>query len=671
MRFRMVCISSAILAAALASAGEMPNLAANPGFEAAAAESTLPAQWSGDTNVYSRDATVARSGEASLKFQNADAGRYVLCGQPIELEAGARYEISAWVKTENIEGNESGATLCIEYRNQEGQYLGGAYPAGITGTRDWTLVQGVTQRIPEEKTGPCSLACYVRQGMTGTAWWDDVSVCRFREDPLSTVLKSPNYRNEITRDGPRDVVVFVELNLRDYGLELDDVALRYAAYPEGADQPVLSEQMDAIRTPSFDISLRGRKFDEGANRIEVALVEKSTGETLAAETLRVTRLAERATRTVDIDEHNRLVVDGRPFFPLGMYWSGISQEQLDLYADSAFNCLMPYGMPTQEQMDMAQARGLKVIYSVKDIYHDTTYCPDFITSRDDETPFIRGKVEAFREHPALLAWYLNDELPLSMLDRLAARRELLEELDPGHPTWVVLYQVDEVRQYLPSFHAIGTDPYPIPARPVALAGQWTRKTVDGVCGARPVWMVPQVFNWANYKKTPEEKAQHRAPTLDEMRSMAWQCIAEGANGLVFYSWFDLHKDAATPFDDQWARVKQVAAGIAALTPVLLSVEEVPAIRTSDEPWLNWTVKKHEGTVYLIAVNNAPEKHVAAFSLPQKARKALDVATGEEWPLPDRRNLELQFDPLEVHVVALHGMERAWGVGFILNLDLDF
>ena len=62
--------------------------------------------------------------------------------------------------------------------------------------------------------------------------------------------------------------------------------------------------------------------------------------------------------------------------------------------------------------------------------------------------------------------------------------------------------------------------------------------------------------------------------------------------------------------------------------------------------------------------------MAAFSLPQKARKALDVATGEEWPLPDRRNLELQFDPLEVHVVALHGMERAWGVGFTLNLDVD-
>ncbi len=32
------------------------------------------------------------------------------------------------------------------------------------------------------------------------------------------------------------------------------------------------------------------------------------------------------------------------------------------------NCLMPYGLPTKEQMDLAQKHGLKVIYSVKDWY---------------------------------------------------------------------------------------------------------------------------------------------------------------------------------------------------------------------------------------------------------------------------------------------------------------
>ncbi|HQE83164.1 MAG TPA: hypothetical protein PLM14_09195 [Candidatus Hydrogenedentes bacterium] len=668
MSLRLVCLASIVLSWAFAFAEEPANLAANPGFETAA-DGGFPAQWSGNTDVYSRDTAVTRSGEASLKFQNADPNRYVLCSQALQLEAGLRYEFSAWVKTENIEGNDSGATLCIEYWDKDGKYLGGEYPSGVKGTSDWTLVHGITQRIPEAAAGPCPLACYVRQGMTGTAWWDDLTVSRFIEDPLSAVLKAPNYRNEITRRGPRDVVLFVELNLRDYALKLEDVSLRCAVYPENGAEPAFTEQLDAIDAASFEIALRSRKFEKGNNRLEIALLEKSSGKTFATETINVRRAGERVTRKVDIDNHNRLIVEGKPFFPLGMYWSGIDQEQLDLYADSAFNCLMPYGMPSKEEMDMAEAKGLKVLYSVKDIYHGTGYCPDIIKSRDDEEPFIRERVEAFKEHPALLAWYINDELPLSMLDRLSERRGLMERLDPDHPTWVVLYQVDDVRQYLPTFHAIGTDPYPIPKRPVALAGEFTRKTVDAVCGARPVWMVPQVFNWANYHDTPEEKAEHRAPTREEMRSMAWQCIAEGANGLVFYSWFDLRRDPATPFEEQWAKVKQVAAGIAAMTPALLSTEEPPVIEVDEEDWLNWTVKQYEGSVYLIAVNNEPEKHVATFRLPKKTKKAIELATGEKWPMPDRRQLELQFEPLEVHIVALYGMGRAWSVGVSLNLTV--
>jgi hypothetical protein len=650
-----------------AFAAEPPNLAANPGFEAK--ENGFPAQWSGDRNVYSRDTAVARSGEASLRFENDNPDRYVLCSQPIALEAGLRYELSAWVKTENIEGPDTGTTLCIEYRDKEGQYLGGAYPTGVKGTRDWTLVRGITNRIPEAAAS-MSLSCYVRRGMTGTAWWDDVEVRRYREHPLSVVLKAPNYRNKITRAGPRDVVVHVDLNLADYLQNLADVAIEWTVFAEPAGEMVFVDPQDTIAAPAFDISFRARRLEWGQNRIEIALVDKASGEQLASETLEFERIRGRVRRTVDVDEHNRLIVEGKPFFPLGMYWSRIDEEQLGIYANSAFNCLMPYGMPTQEEMDMAHDHGLKVIYSVKDIYHGTQYCPAYIKSPDDEVPFIREKVESFKDHPALLAWYINDELPLTLLDRLAARHRLMEQLDPGHPTWVVLYQIDDVRKYLPTFHAIGTDPYPIPTRPVAMAGEWTRQTIDAVCGARPVWMVPQVFNWANYKEDPEEKEMHRAPTFDEMRSMAWQCIAEGANGLVFYSWFDLRRDPTAPFDEQWPKVRQIAAEIGRFIPVLLSVEDVPAIETDAGNWLNWTVKKHEDTVYLIAVNNEPQKHVASFQLPKRARKAVDVYTGREWPLPDRRQLELQFEPLEVHIVALHGMGRAWSVGISLDLDVE-
>ena len=60
--------------------------------------------------------------------------------------------------------------------------------------------------------------------------------------------------------------------------------------------------------------------------------------------------------TCRIDENRRLLVEGKPFFPLGMYFSSIDPKDIEEYAKSKFNCLMPYGSPTRQQMDLASAK---------------------------------------------------------------------------------------------------------------------------------------------------------------------------------------------------------------------------------------------------------------------------------------------------------------------------
>ena len=69
--------------------------------------------------------------------------------------------------------------------------------------------------------------------------------------------------------------------------------------------------------------------------------------------------------------------------------------------------------------------GLKVIYSVKDWYAGSRYCPKSIETVDDEEPNVRARVRRYRDHPALLAWYLNDELSQRFMPQLEAhlRRE--------------------------------------------------------------------------------------------------------------------------------------------------------------------------------------------------------------------------------------------------------
>ena len=651
-------VAIAILFAAAASGQEWnpPNLVSNPGFEQAGT-STVPEGWQGETAIYSRDTAIKHSGEASLKFVNADASHYALCSQSLPLQPGMRYVFRVWVKAEGVEGEDVGATICLEYRDTEGKWAGGTYASsGARGTTDWTRVEMVTPRIPEGIAGG-TVTCYLRQGMSGTAWWDDVEVRQFRGDPLSITVLSPNYRNEITDAGPETVRILASTaELGDHGLGANDVELSCLVLPESglsAVMPVVHAVSDTMQTT---VELHGKILAPGPYTVEVRLVEKSGGGVLSTKTCRILRTTQAPDRTAYIDQHNRLINQGQPFFPLGMYWGDVTDKQLDVYADGPFNCLMPYAMIDTAKMDAVHKRGLKVIYSVKDCYVFLPGHPGEITNEETERTFIAEKVEAFREHPALLAWYLNDEAPLTELSRLVAHREWLEELDPNHPTWSVLYQIGEIGGYIDTCHAIGTDPYPIPEHGPVMAGEWTRKTVAAMHGARPVWMVPQVFNWGAYKEANADR--YRQPTIDEVRSMTWQCLAEGAQGLIFYSWFNLYlpdRNAGLDFAAYWPQFKAVVQEVKDVVPALLSVEAPPAVTVPQADWLNWTVKRLGDTVYLFAVNNSYDAHEASFTLPAVPGHVKRVGTEQETPLGAGNVLPLSFGPLEVWRIEMTGL----------------
>jgi len=109
-----------------------PNLVANPGFEQGAAGWSLPSNFSLDT-------TVAHGGVASLKVVNTDPKVYQLATTPLHVKSGHHYRFSAWIKTRGVQGEDSGATVCMEW-SKGGQYLGGEYPTGFKGDHDWEQV---------------------------------------------------------------------------------------------------------------------------------------------------------------------------------------------------------------------------------------------------------------------------------------------------------------------------------------------------------------------------------------------------------------------------------------------------------------------------------------------------------------------------------------------------
>lgn len=592
------------------------NLIVNPSFEEAAANSAVPAGWSGNPQVYSLDSTAAKTGKASLKYVNDDPKRYALCYQAkVPVRPGWKCRFSVWVKTQNIAGNETGATICMEWQGKDGKWLGGAYPDGIRGTHDWTLIEHVT-RLPENAV-TCNLSCYVRKGMTGTAWFDDVQLVRVSDPPMQSVLLSPVYRGQITSSGPYAAQVRVRWNLIDH--DLKPRQLRVCAALIGPDKKCVGEASgQAVQDQQRYLDLRIPFAGLAPGTYDLAVrMDGPDGKELQTDHHRLVRLPDGPQPKCFIDQRRRLIVDGKPMFPLGLYWGSINAPDLEIYSQSKFNCLMPYGSPTPQQMDLAHRHGLKVIYSIKDWYAGTTYCPKSIRSEADEEPQVRQRVRQFRDHPALLAWYLNDELSQRYMPRLEAHQRWVAEEDPNHPTWAVLYQYREVGAYLKTFDVIGTDPYPIGRQPASMAAEWTAETFRQVEGARPLWQVPQLHNWANYAKTEDEKKRGRTPTYDEVRSMAWQCICEGAQGLVFYCWHDLKRNPDVPFAVQWEGLKRIAAEIDQMAPVLLSIEPPAAISIEGNrpKWLRTVTRTRSGKLYLVAVNDGDGEGRVEFRLP--------------------------------------------------------
>jgi hypothetical protein len=118
--------------------------------------------------------------------------------------------------------------------------------------------------------------------------------------------------------------------------------------------------------------------------------------------------------------------------------------------------------------------------------------------------------------------------------------------------------------------------------------------------------------------------------------MAWQCICEGATGLVFYSWFDVQRNPDVPFSVQWDGLKRVAAEIDQMTPAILSVEAVPTVKVqSPAPsqaaphWLHWLARRYSGKLYLFAVNDGDGEGAAQFIPPLAPRSIRVLGEGRQ------------------------------------------
>ena len=489
------------------------NMVLNPNFEATKADGSTPLHW-GLPAIFARSTAVTLPpATASLEYRNTDPKLYELASQKIVgAVVGREYRFSAAIKTTafNTTAGPGDATVCVQWDDLKGKWLGGQFPHGPSGANAaWTTVGGSFNLPVGADPASVQISVYVRPistgepTPTGTAYFDNVSLWYAPKPPLTSVLLAPLYRGRVTAADPTPISLRARVRLETPQTVALVAILAPKQVPGGGEAAkqviarkdvgpfVLTGQHPALRVDIvFDEIDAHKALEPGEYTAELTLVKISAGgknQTLGTSTQSITRMDDTAPPpTVFIDRQKRTIVDGDPFFPIGFYFSTTmvktGSPALANLSGTPFNFIMPYGEPSLANMDAAAAVGLKVGFSLKDIFFGTQRCPKDITSRAVEEKYFKQRVSDFRNHSALLAWCayihscneaavlspppmstlsclcqsaddslrctcrvtdINDELTPAYLPQLKAHQQWLIGGDPDHPSWQVLCEDGE------------------------------------------------------------------------------------------------------------------------------------------------------------------------------------------------------------------------------------
>ncbi len=395
-----------------------------------------------------------------------------------------------------------------------------------------------------------------------------------------------------------------------------------------------------------------------------------------------------------IDEHNRFILDGDPFFPLGLYVGQCSIDdqsvQLDEIENSPFDTLMNYTVNTcgatpatpaeiisyLDQLDsgLPDSRNLKLIYALNeyipfDLENELDPCGDI------DIASIEAKVgnPDITDHDAVISWYLNDEVgsynaaaQADCLAQLVLGYDKIKELDTNHAVWSVHWSTDWLLPEAHTTDVLGMDSYPIDNKANPMDEVIRVADAAAQVGAqtdKPFWLVPQIFTWKDYPGD-FRWATGRFPTKAEMRAMSYLAVNHGAKGLIYYSYFDIRNDAN--YDTRWIEIKDIASEIDQLRSVFLSTSQTSDNDvTCNNGDIDFKLMWYDGTYYLLAVNTKEEtisgvsfqinlaNKPAVFDTLFEGGRQVSVVSG---------TVTDSFGPYEVHVYQWQGSFEEDGDG---------
>lgn len=439
------------------------NLITNPGFESGIDS------WPENQEYWHVDSTVSHTGSNSLMFSNTDPIAYPIMKREVLLNKNVKYHITAWIKADNVTGTDSGASIALIFYDGEGKYISGCFPQGIKGTSDWTRVTAICNDVPQNAEQAVFIT-YLRKGCIGTAWFDDICVMLVSDLRFHVLITDPHYRNTVFTDQPMYITISTIVNTID-AYPINSLYVNFTLKNENGEYLSASLVPDQKTGTFADVIMNLNNMNAGKYRVIAKLIDNRTGEALIIKDIPLEITSSIVAKPdVYIDNQNRCVVDGELFFPIGFFCSGgVSNvnEYIDLISKTNFNCLMNYSMlyyqlnDINNVLDYANQKGVRIVFSVKDCYDGSRWELNKAGPWEGTFNVLKGMVSTYKDHPAILGWYLNDELSGSFLPQIIERYQYISENDRNHPAWQMLYYKQEFPLHADNTDILGVVSYPV------------------------------------------------------------------------------------------------------------------------------------------------------------------------------------------------------------------
>jgi len=409
----------------------------------------------------------------------------------------------------------------------------------------------------------------------------------------------------------------------------------------------------------------------GQGRYEFCLTRTSTGHPLYHRIMPFTVLeSDDADRGTPSDVNGIVYRDKKPWLPIVIYVnSRTGSEPNTILRDRFFDhfegtplCMMDYCVPrggydyVQDFLDRAHQRAIPITFHTP-LYYEAD-SEDFNVDEwfpgQTSMEVLHELMSRFRDHPAVVLHYTNDERPDSMYDELRRMQTEILLHDPFHPTLIQHYGYDKIESQADCYDIYAQQRY----------NNNIRTFLPSVVEIQDHMIDPAPF-WVNMR-------------LDNpnIKTSSYICIASGAKGLMFYKFATLWDVQAT-FETKWATVVDMAREMQSRQHILLQslhsfqctidIDEIVA-RTVSGNFGTWVLiangywqtrtatvtvppgttsaKGADGTSYTVTSNQF------SFSATPEDAWLIRLFNDTEPPpeaiqLPPRENLEIFFDACDL------------------------